>query len=898
VTRSSEAGPAAEALVDREHELGRMDAALEQAARGRPALVVIEADAGMGKSTLIDAFLAGCGDDVTARRFACTDSEQDIPFGIAGLILREAVPSTCSGVEIGRRLLAWLSALQEGTAQDVVLVVDDAQWMDRESARALRFVLRRLSADRVLVVIAQRPTPRAGGSAFAVPAGPVPATLVRLGPLDVAAVRDLADRARRWSVPAETAAELTRRTGGVPLLVAAAIRGASDPRQLGSAADAPASLAEVTRRLLHSVGEAAGRLAQAVAVLGEATEIAVLGAITDLADPTTAVETAKAGGLVVLDGQGRVVCAHALLQGSLRDTVPLPDRRELHARAARWTSGDRRLHHRAEAADRPDPALVADLLEGAAQARRAGNHAVSARHRLRARAVCSDPAQRDRLVLEALVDRVEAQDLTGAQELAPAATEAPPSELRSRALGLLDRERGHVAPARTWLRQALQLAIEAAHAEAITRAALAAAVLHVRMGEGRAAVEVLEHATLTDDPELSTDVLTTRAIGLWQTHASAEAARLLENVPIDPDGTPWEAELVATRGMFALSDGRPAESLVDLDTAIRFAHLWRPSTNQTRIHTLRSRARYLLGDWDGAAIDAAAARALAPGNAEAWSAAIAFGASVPVAANRGQFDVARHYMARARDALPDWAPDIITDQVRAHEVVLAQARADHRGVLAALEPTRAHEQWGTSTRVGHELLRARIGALVALGRLGEAEADLHRYETMLDEVPHSPGPRRLHLVRGLLAEARGRPGRARDHYAAELADPELRQNPFLLAQTLHTAGKLGRSLGHRHDAVRCLTQAQDIYAHLEAAPFLERCAADLETCVVVSPAVPTTTLTPRERDVAALVKRGYTNKEVAAELFLTAKTVEFHLRNIYAKLGLTGRQQLRRLDGS
>ena len=142
-----------------------MDAALEQAARGRPALVVIEADAGMGKSTLIDAFLAGCGDDVTARRFAGADSEQDIPFGIAGLILREDVPSTWSGVEVGRRLLAWLSALQEGTAQDVVvLVVDDAQWMDRESAQALRFVLRRLSADRVLVVIAQRPAPRAGGS--------------------------------------------------------------------------------------------------------------------------------------------------------------------------------------------------------------------------------------------------------------------------------------------------------------------------------------------------------------------------------------------------------------------------------------------------------------------------------------------------------------------------------------------------------------------------------------------------------------------------------------------------------------------------------------------------------------------------------------------------------------
>ena len=159
------------------------------------------------------------------------------------------------------------------------------------------------------------------------------------------------------------------------------------------------------------------------------------------------------------------------------------------------------------------------------------------------------------------------------------------------------------------------------------------------------------------------------------------------------------------------------------------------------------------------------------------------------------------------------------------------------------------------------------------------------------------GPRRLHLVRGLLAEARGDSARARDHYAAELGDAELAQTPFLRAQTLHTAGRLERSLGHRHDAVRRLTCAQAIYASLEAAPFLQRCAADLQACEVASPAAPVTTLTPRERDVAALVRRGYTNKEVAAELFLTAKTVEYHLRNIYAKLGLTGRQQLRRLRG-
>jgi DNA-binding CsgD family transcriptional regulator len=885
-------------IVGRDVEVGILHGALERAARGGPVLAVVEAAAGMGKSTLIETFLAVCRDAVVvARRVVCAEPEQGLPFGVAGLILQEEVAPACSGVEVGRRLLSWLGERQENAGRGVVvLVVDDAQWMDRESAEVLQFVLRRLGADRVLCLIGQRPAPRHGGTTFgAVPMGSTGTTVVRPGPLDAVAVTELADRTRGWSLRAEAAAQLTVRTGGVPLLVAAIIRGSSEPDQLVSGADAPASVSDVTRRLLQALDDPGRRLAEAAAVLAEPTEIAVLGGIADLADPTAALESATAGGLVVLDPKGWVVCAHALLQDSIRDTVPLTRRRELHARAVSWTSGDRKLNHRAAAADRPDPRLVADLVDGARDARRARNYGLSAEHRLRARSVCSDPVQRDRLLLEALLDRVEAQDLVGAQDLAPAATDAPPSELRSRALGLLDRERGHIGPARTRLRQALDLATEAADADAVTRAALAAAVLHVRMGEGSAAVEVLRHTPAVDDPELGTDVLTTRAMGLWQTHALDEAIGLLEHVATSPEGSAWEAELVATRGMFALFGGRPGESLADLDTAIRFAHLWRPSTNQSRIHGLRSLARYLLGDWDGAGVDAAAARALASTNAEAWSAALALGSSVPMAANRGQFDAAGLYLARAKDALPAWAPDVIDHHVRAAEVVLAQARDDHHGVLAALEPVRSHGRWVIPTRVGHELLRAQIAALAALGRPAEAEADLRRYEAVLEEVPDSPYPRRLHWLRGLVAEARDRPEPAREHYAIELTDPRLQQTPFLLAQVLHTSGKLERLLGNRDDAVTRLLQARDIFARLEATPFLERCRADLATCGLAVQEPNPDGLTPRERDVAALVKHGYTNKEVASELFLTAKTVEFHLRNIYAKLGVTGRQQLRRM---
>lgn len=82
---------------------------------------------------------------------------------------------------------------------------------------------------------------------------------------------------------------------------------------------------------------------------------------------------------------------------------------------------------------------------------------------------------------------------------------------------------------------------------------------------------------------------------------------------------------------------------------------------------------------------------------------------------------------------------------------------------------------------------------------------------------------------------------------------------------------------------------------LRAAPFLERSSDELAACGLHSNSADPLGLTQREQDVTALVVRGHTNKEVAAELFLTAKTVEYHLRNIYAKLGITSRRELRQL---
>lgn len=107
-------------------------------------------------------------------------------------------------------------------------------------------------------------------------------------------------------------------------------------------------------------------------------------------------------------------------------------------------------------------------------------------------------------------------------------------------------------------------------------------------------------------------------------------------------------------------------------------------------------------------------------------------------------------------------------------------------------------------------------------------------------------------------------------------------------------GRLERALGSRREAIEHLTRAREIFAGLRATPGESTCTTELRACGLQSSPADPLRLTPREEDVAALVVRGYTNKDVAAELYLTAKTVEYHLGNIYAKLGISNRRELRR----
>jgi DNA-binding CsgD family transcriptional regulator len=154
----------------------------------------------------------------------------------------------------------------------------------------------------------------------------------------------------------------------------------------------------------------------------------------------------------------------------------------------------------------------------------------------------------------------------------------------------------------------------------------------------------------------------------------------------------------------------------------------------------------------------------------------------------------------------------------------------------------------------------------------------------------------LAWLTGWLAEQRGYPQQAREIYQCG-EDTADRQSPLYTARLLLAHGQLLRRTGDRKGAVERLRRANDLYQALRAAPFIARTEEELAACHL--PASPVKkqsvlALTSRETEVAHLVGKGLSNPEIAAELFISRKAVEYHLGNIYAKCGLPGRQQLRR----
>ena len=255
-----------------------------------------------------------------------------------------------------------------------------------------------------------------------------------------------------------------------------------------------------------------------------------------------------------------------------------------------------------------------------------------------------------------------------------------------------------------------------------------------------------------------------------------------------------------------------------------------------------------------------------------------------------------HYLHN-ENAHPEWSPGVpnITDLIGRHRVVLAEARADHPAVLDILDPIWADaylKRLGRS-RTLTLVMRARIASCIAVGRLADAEQDLSDTRSWCRDGQAAWS--RLASA-GCVASwpRRGaKRGRRRERVCARPRRPRAGRLP-------HAAGAVAAHLRsprtgpqNRREAVDRLTRARAGFASLRAVPYLQRSSADLDACGLSSHVADPLALTPREEDVVALVTQGLSHKQVTTELFLTVKTVKYHLRNIYTTLGVRSRHELR-----
>ena len=351
------------------------------------------------------------------------------------------------------------------------------------------------------------------------------------------------------------------------------------------------------------------------------------------------------------------------------------------------------------------------------------------------------------------------------------------------------------------------------------------------------------------------------------------------------------------RGILRLYSDDLAGAIADLGVAAARMHTGLPSTYPVPCLAALSDAYFRRGDWDAAIGHAQLATSLAQDTDRPIDLARAHGRAAQVLACRGQWAAAQVQVAAARAAAQRLPLVFAIGSAAAAGVALASARGDLAGVLIATEAVRATNLLDVGGRPGIFNWRAaEVDALIGLGQLDEAESALQEFESAIPEqwsairrtvhraLPRQPrrGTRRRHSMRNRPSTARTRRSRRVD---------AVRTRP---AQHLTTAATCARPAGNRQPSPSSNGPIA-LFSDLGADPYVQACAEELAALrVTAATASPATILglSRAELAVARLVATGLTNREVASQLYLSVKTVEYHLRNSYMKLDITSRREL------
>jgi DNA-binding CsgD family transcriptional regulator len=358
---------------------------------------------------------------------------------------------------------------------------------------------------------------------------------------------------------------------------------------------------------------------------------------------------------------------------------------------------------------------------------------------------------------------------------------------------------------------------------------------------------------------------------------------------------------MSCRGMFRLLAGDLNGAVSDLSASVGLARQEADFRAGLSGHCYLALAQYQAGAWDDALITSERAGAGA-GQARRYELPLLHLAATCVPAGRGLTQEAEQQARLAADAAAglDYGQERIWAAMA--RALACQAAGDYPGMARALGPWQDDATLDDRSRMHAVLWRPLLAeGLIGSGQTGPAAVILGCLRR--DAGQGSYLQPALAWLEGWLVEQTGDIERAGQTY--QRGENAGLSSPLHAARLLLAHGRLLRRTGHRTAASERLRRAHALFSGLGAGPGTARAAEELAGCrldadpAVMPPARALTTLglTSRETEVAQLVGRGLSNPEIAAELFISRKAVEFHLSNVYAKGGLRGRQQLRRLVG-
>ena len=888
------------AFVGREHELGVLHALLAEVQADGARVALVRGASGTGKTALVERFLRdhqhltairGSGDEGEAPVSYALVDQLFAAVGLRGAALlahTERVLPVEEPIVVGRQILTAL--VRSSAAAPVAVVVDDAQWADVDSLRALLFALRRLAAHPVLTILVVPPDD-----------AHLPAGLERLadghtgltldvGPLAPADVQALALTVTGTRISGLIAHRLCAHTLGNARHVLALLAETPADRWRGwePVLPAPRVFSRTIDRRLAACSDRARRFVEAAAIVGDGATMAAAAALAEVDGSLREVEEACAAGLLDASGcasPGSLAFAHPLVRAAVYGQLTPARRLRLHQEAARLVDDERAaLHHRAAATQPPDDTLAAELQRFSDRSRTAGQWREAAWALLESGRLSARRAQREQRLLRAVGLLGDAGAVTGTAtgDLGPTAADGPQRDVTAGYIALVQ---GRAAAAHGLLHAAWENR-EAAGGEVAALTAQRLALHGVGRLRGEEVVEWARRALELagpDDP-VRAEALALLGLGLSRIGSTPTPHRAptADDAPVAVPGAahPLDVDEAAARAAVACAAHEPRRAGSAWFAV--WSYVWLAQTELA------------VGAWDEAAAAAERAVSLLEESGHEWLRPLARLAAVAVPAARGEWVAAQEHAAAAVARSGDYELMVVAAGMAAAWV--PAARGDHEGVLRALAPVVGLGERAGVDEPGFWPWQDVYGeALVGVGRLVEAEEFLGPHEELAAVRGRGSMIARLARVRGRLEAARGRLSAAEVAFGRAAGVLEGLALPFERALLDVAWGQVLRRAGQRRAAAERLSAAREGLVGLRARPYVERCEQELAACGLAPgkrSAFDPSRLTAQELAVARLVAVGMSNRQVASELFISIKTVQFHLTHIYAKLGVGSRSEL------